>query len=197
MPLPPLGRLRLRPRAMTPQPSFFDDIHTHGRTGARVLTSVTPDFIIDTEPGTAWYSIGIHPWDTETMPDDAVFDRLEALAADPRVAAIGEAGLDALHGGPADVQEAVFRRQAAIAEATGKFFIIHCVRRYGRLMELKNELQPTVPWIIHGFRGKRELARQLLAAGFGISIGKADPHAIREAFPDTHFYSETDMYAPT
>lgn len=181
---------------MTPPPAFFNDIHTHGRTGARMLTSVTPGFTIDTEPGTAWYSAGIHPWDTDEMPPDEVFGRLRAMAADPRVAAIGEAGLDALRGGTSDIQEEVFRRQAAIADETGKFMVIHCVRRFGRLMELKREINPAVPWIIHGFRGKRELARQLLDAGFGISIGSADPHGIKDAFPDTVFYSETDTDAP-
>lgn len=178
---------------MTPGPGFFYDIHTHGRTGPRMLTSVSPGEPMTAEQGAGWYSVGIHPWDTATTPTESDYDRLARLAADPRVAAIGETGLDALRGAPASVQEEVFRRHVELSERLGKFLIIHCVRRYGRIMELKRELRPSQPWIIHGFRGKPELARQLVAAGFGISLGVDAPAGLREALPEVRFYAETDM----
>lgn len=72
--------------------------------------------------------------------------------------------------------------------------MIHCVRRYGRIMELKRELNPSVRWIIHGFCGKPELARQLIAAGFGLSLRRECPREteLRDTFPNTYFFSETD-----
>lgn len=153
-----------------------------------MLTSVSPGYSIDTKPGEAWYSAGIHPWDTLTPPVEAEWQALDTLAADPRVAAIGECGLDAMRGGPQEVQEEIFRRQAALAERVGKFLIIHCVRRYGRLMELHRELRPGQPWIVHGFRGKPELARQLLREGIQISLPPDSP--LRPLFPDA--FHETD-----
>lgn len=180
--------MRLRPRAMTPAPDFFENIHAHGITGSRVLTSVSPGYKISTTPGEAWYSAGIHPWDTAAVAAEADWQALETLAADPRVAAIGECGLDALRGGSQEVQEKIFRRQADLAERVGKFMIIHCVRRYGLLMELHRELRPSQPWIVHGFRGKPELARQLLREGIQISLPPDSP--LRPLFPGA--YHETD-----
>lgn len=179
---------------MTPAPEHFDDIHAHSRTGERILTSARPSEMPAHPSADAWYSVGIHPWDTGSPIPDSEWSLLEALATHPKVAAIGEAGLDAIHGGDQATQEAVFRRQAALAEKCGKFLMIHCVRRYGRLMELKRELNPSVRWIIHGFCGKTELARQLLAAGFELSLrtGCRRENELREAFPNTKFFSETD-----
>lgn len=174
----------------TPPPEFFDDIHIHGLTGPRRLTSVPPGTAINTAPGEAWYSVGVHPWETATPLSEADWQTMERMARDPRVAAVGECGLDALRGGTAAQQEAIFTRQAAIADATGKFMIIHCVRRYGRLMELKKLLKPSVRWVIHGFRGKPELARQLNAAGFGLSVASDSP--LPALLPHIHFFHETD-----
>lgn len=145
-------------------------------------------------PDNAFYSVGIHPWDTDRpIPTDA-WEQLSALAHEPYVAAIGEAGLDALRGGDAATQEEIFLRQAALAEETGKFLVIHCVRRYGRLMELKAAVKPSVRWIIHGFCGKTELARQLIAAGFELSLRPGCPREkeLREAIPNVRFFAETD-----
>ena len=178
---------------MTPAPEYFDDIHIHGRTGARMLTSISPDDEIRTAPGEAWYSVGIHPWNTAEAPDELTWSRLGAIASDPRVAAIGECGLDALRGGGSELQEEIFLRQAELAERTGKFMVLHCVRRYGRLMELRKAFKPRQRWIIHGFRGKPELARQLLAAGFELSIHRDTGEALRSALPEYHFFSETDV----
>lgn len=189
-----MGRLRLRSRTMTPEPEYFDDIHAHTRTGERILTSVRPaEMPAHPEPGT-WYSVGIHPWDTSEPISDRDWTLIETLASHPQVAAIGEAGLDAVRGGDRATQEAVFRRQAALAEKYSKFLMIHCVRRYGRIMELKRELNPSVRWIIHGFCGKPELARQLIAAGFGLSLRRECPREteLRDTFPNTYFFSETD-----
>ena len=190
-PLSSMGRKRLRSRAMIPDLHSFNDIHTHGRTGPGVVCSIEPDEPMDGVPGSAWYSVGIHPWSTGHEVPEELFARLEAMVADGRVVAVGEAGLDALRGGPAQRQEAVFMRQAAIAEKTGKPLVVHCVRRYGRLMELHKAFAPRQLWIVHGVRGKPELARQLSAAGIGISLGKPDP-AVEAVVPPSLLFRETD-----
>lgn len=176
---------------MNPDLHSFDDIHTHGRTGPRMVCSIEPGDEMTGTLGSAWYSVGIHPWSTTAEIPESLFQKLREIAADPRVVAIGEAGLDALRGGPADRQNDVFIRQIAISETLQKPLIVHCVRRYGRLLELHKELSPRQLWIVHGFRGKPELARQLAAAGLAISL--ADPRPDIEAVvPQSLLFRETD-----
>ena len=64
------------------------------------------------------------------------------------------------------LQETVFIRQAKMADAAGKPLIVHLVKATDALLRLKKELKPRVPWIIHGFRGKAQLAEELLRHGF-------------------------------
>jgi TatD DNase family protein len=40
------------------------------------------------------------------------------------------------------------------------------------LLEIKKQLKPKQLWIVHGFRGKPELARQLLKSDCAISYGE-------------------------
>ena len=189
--LPSLGWLRLRPRAMIPDLHSFADIHCHTSVGPDRVTSISPECEITTEQGSAWYSVGIHPWDTDSPVGDELFSRLEELAYDDRVVAIGECGLDALRGGDEKVQEDVFIRQIDIAQRVGKPLIIHCVRRVGELLKFR-KLYPKGLWIYHGFRGKPETARQLAAAGIAISIGPATSREKYASIPDELIFTETD-----
>lgn len=170
----------------------FANIHAHGITGLDIITSIEPDFDIITAYGDAWYSVGIHPWSTDKEIAPEVFERLKVMAADSRVVAIGEAGLDKNRGGEQNVQEQIFRFHTVLAEEMIKPLIIHCVGRYGRIMELKCDISPSQPWVIHGFTGKPELARQLLAAGFYISLGQRSNPDLRSLIPDDRRFEESD-----
>lgn len=169
----------------------FADIHSHTRIAPDTVCSVEPGASMPGAYGEAWYSVGIHPWSTDTPVAATTMEELATLADDPRVVAIGEAGLDALRGGPQDYQEEIFLHQAALAERVGKPLIIHCVRRYGRLLELHRSLRPSVQWVVHGFSGKSELARQLAAAGIGISLRTPRPE-IEAVVPPHLLFHETD-----
>ncbi len=169
----------------------FADIHAHTRIAPDTICSVEPGAPMPGAYGEAWYSVGIHPWSTDRPVSDETLAALDELAADPRVIAIGEAGLDALRGGPQDYQEKIFLHQAALAERTGKPLVVHCVRRYGRLLELHRQLRPSQLWVVHGFSGKPELARQLTAAGIGISLRSPRP-GIEALVPTTLLFHETD-----
>lgn len=170
----------------------FANIHAHGITGPEIITSIEPNIDITTAYGDAWYSVGVHPWSTDKKIAPEVFERLKVMAADSRVVAIGETGLDKNRGGDSAVQEQIFRFHAVLAEEMIKPLIVHCVGRYGRLMELKHEISPTQSWIIHGFTGKPELARQLLAAGFYISLGLRSNPNLRSLIPEDRRFEETD-----
>jgi TatD DNase family protein len=116
------------------------------------------------------YSVGIHPWKTA----DVMADRLQALAAVARheqVVAIGETGLDALRGAPLNVQWDIFNRHIELAEALGKPLIVHMVRTSQQVLKAWRESGRAVAWVIHGMRGKPQVARPLLDAGFYLSFG--------------------------
>ncbi|MDE7377094.1 MAG: TatD family hydrolase, partial [Muribaculaceae bacterium] len=142
----------------------YSDVHTHRLdAGLDAIINLPLDSIDSIPADGRSYSVGVHPWDAEAQVD---WERLRQAASLPQVVAIGECGLDALRGPALDVQEPVFVRQARLAEELGKPLIVHCVRAYGRLMELRRALSPSQPWLVHGFRGKPELARQLAALCF-------------------------------
>lgn len=168
----------------------YSDVHTHRLdAGSSAIINLPLDAGVETiEPGCS-YSVGVHPWDADREVDWA---RLRRLAVHPQVVAIGEVGFDALRGPSLDAQEPVFVRQARLAEELGKPLIIHCVRAYGRLMELRRELKPHQPWLVHGFRGKPELARQLISLGFEISLGSKFNPAVPSAVPAHLLHRETD-----
>ena len=157
----------------------FRDIHTHGAPSSDAVVNLRPGGSV-VEGG--YFSAGIHPWDTPC--GEEAFKWLESIACESHVVAIGECGLDALRGAQLAEQETVFIRQARLAEALEKPLIIHCVRAWHRLLALRPQLPDNVRLIVHGFRGKPALARQLLAAGFDLSFGE-------------HFNSESFSLTPS
>ncbi|MDR0750410.1 MAG: TatD family hydrolase [Tannerellaceae bacterium] len=135
-------------------------------------------------------SAGIHPWYMEDVAEQ--MKQLQYIAALPGVVAIGEAGLDRLTGIPIDIQQDVFARQARLAEALQKPFIIHCVKAWEELMAVKKQIKPKTAWIIHGFRGKPDMAEQLVHQGFYLSFGAYfNPASLPIAYPG-HILTETD-----
>lgn len=183
----------------TPDLHSFRDIHTHlAPTGDEAVLCLSPEE--EAPEGSPWRSYGIHPWDT-LRPREELYSRLaalELLAPLHATVAIGECGIDALKGNTIEEQAYWFEQQALVAEKFHKPLIIHCVRAFNEIMALHKKLKTKQLWIIHGFRGKPELARQLLAAGFGLSFGKKfNPAALeytRTHFPDRLFH-ESDGQA--
>ena len=138
---------------LCPMPCF--DIHTH--LIAPCQEQAIASCSVGTEPmdgKAAYFSVGIHPWHLTESDADRLLKLLEQQLQDDRVVALGEAGLDRLRGCSLDVQISVFRREIALAEAYRLPMVIHCVKAFNELIQLKKELRPRQPWIIHGFRGK-------------------------------------------
>lgn len=157
------------------------DIHTHDAARRNAIVNLP---LLAGIPQEGIFSAGIHPWDTDRAGHQAE-EWLEKAAFSPAVAAIGETGLDGLRGGPAERQMALLRLHAVLAEAAHKPMIIHNVRGTDHIVALHRELRPTQPWIIHGFRGKPQLARQLVREGFFLSLGERfNPDAAAEVPPE-------------
>lgn len=171
------------------------DIHTHhlpAQPGAAIVNCF-PETFAPREGG--WYSVGMHPWHVTRMPDEEQLSVWKELAGHPQVLAVGEAGLDKLAEAPLALQQEVFIRQARLAEETGKPLVIHAVKAADELLLAKRTLQPSVPWLIHGFRGKAALAAVYLKHGFHLSFGERYQEEALRAVPADRLFIETDESA--
>lgn len=139
------------------------------------------------------YSVGIHPWDTVEEVTEEEWQELERLAADPRVVAIGECGIDLTpHGGPLFRQLQVFKRQIELSEKFGKPIIVHNVKGDDIIIGARKDLKPAQPWAIHGFRRKPEVARMLLRSGCYLSFGPEYNVEALRITPKDRILIETD-----
>lgn len=170
----------------------YCDVHTH-RSSIHSEDLTIVNIIIgikeQCEPS-SFRSYGIHPWYIYDVLEQ--LEELRTSVSNAGVVAIGEAGLDKLAEASMEVQLEVFSRQARLAEEVGKPLIIHCVKAWPELIAVRKAVSPHMPWIVHGFRGNGELAKQLVRQGFFLSFGsRFNPEALQAAWSGTVF-AETD-----
>jgi len=177
----------------------FYDVHTHqiflednDDPYHSCIFDVSPlEFEVAKEPYDRHaFSCGIHPWYSEDSDTQMAY--LNEIAPNPRIIAIGETGLDRLKGPSFEVQTAVFKKHIALSEKLGKPVIIHCVKAWEELMQVRRETRPTQPWIIHGYRGRPELTKQLIKEGFLFSIGDNINVESMQLIPIDSLFCETD-----
>lgn len=128
------------------------------------------------------YSAGLLPLYEGSW--EKAFKVLATLAEHPQVIAIGECGFDKRSSMTIEMQTYWFERQLLLSEKQQKPVIIHCVHAWQQLLETHHRIPATVERIVHAFRGKPELARQLLNAGLTLSFGpKFNAEALRYCPP--------------
>lgn len=138
------------------------------------------------------YSAGIHPWWTADEDVSGLFEGVSHWAAHPQVVAVGECGIDKLRGASMEEQLRWFACQAELAERFEKPIVVHCVKAFDLLVRMHRELSPRVLWVVHGFRGKPELAQMLLREGMHLSYGKFYNRESYRATPEACRHHETD-----
>ena len=109
---------------------------------------------------------GIHPENCAGF-QDADLAALRQLLAQPKVAAIGEIGLDYYweENPPRDFQQMVFRKQLTLAEELDLPVIVHDREAHGDSLSIIREL-PAVTGVFHCFSGSPEMAEELLKRGW-------------------------------
>lgn len=156
-----------------PDKSDYINFHDHGSLTREGIFSIDNIMVHEgrtpsNEKGIA-HSVGAHPW----FLNDDNFERhlltVRDMSLFQNVVAIGETGFDKLKGPDIKLQHKAFVRHFEIAEDLQKPLIIHCVKGWPEIIEAKKNLKPTTPWVIHGFKGKKELAHQLCDKGFYLS----------------------------
>ena len=110
--------------------------------------------------------------------------------------AVGETGLDFVHGPSREVQTEALRAQLRLARERELPVVLHCVRAFEPLIRELAACEPRAV-IFHGFIGSPEQARRALAKGYFLSFGErafASPktlESLRET-PLSQLFLETD-----
>ncbi|PZP22905.1 TatD family hydrolase [Pseudomonas kuykendallii] len=115
-------------------------------------------------------SVGVHPLDLQPGAAPAL-DWLLAELEHPRVAAIGETGLD-YHYEPeaAELQRQAFRLHLQAAQITGKPVIVHTREARADTLALLREAALPQAGVLHCFTEDWEMAKAALDIGFYISL---------------------------
>lgn len=149
---------------------MYIDIHTHKRTEDSQLSIYNLPWGSTCEA--MLYSIGVHPWDVETVSSDEVIPVLESNSENNSFQALGEIGLDRLHKHSWELQLLFFELQLRWANENNYPVIIHCVKAFSDVMGVLKIIQPCVPLIFHDFSGNSSIVKQLLKWNSFFSIGK-------------------------
>ncbi|BDD01790.1 TatD family hydrolase (plasmid) [Persicobacter psychrovividus] len=139
-------------------------------------------------------SVGFHPLQFQQTPKPSL--QLSAFD-DPRVLMIGECGIDYRYEVDVKTQTLIFEEQLDIAKQLRKPVVIHQVKAYADLLRLRKQRPSSLKMVIHGFRGKKILADQLIQAGFYLSFGAhlLETDQLQQTFgelPIDRLFLETD-----
>lgn len=142
-----------------------------------IATVVTVGDTVDSSRWCAWAAsvneavhaaVAVHP---NEVGDGVDWDALGELAAQPRVRAVGETGLD-YHWGRVDpaVQQEAFRRHIALAKQVGKALVIHDRDAHADILRVLAEEGAPEHTVFHCFSGDAAMARECVAAGYVLSF---------------------------
>jgi TatD DNase family protein len=148
-------------------------------------------------------AVGVHPH-FSAAATAAEWDELAELAADARVVAVGEIGLDFHRDlSPRDAQRAALIRQLAMAATVGKPVLVHDREAHDEvrsaLLGWAGPGEGRLRGVLHCFSGDAELAQDLVAGGYLISFAlpvsfssARGPRAAAAALPEGSYLVETD-----
>ena len=115
-------------------------------------------------------TVGVHPSETGELCE-ADIEELKRLAANPKVRAIGEIGLDYHYHDDVEpsIQKKWFARQLKLAKELDMPVIIHDRESKGECLEILKEHKIS-NGVVHCFSGSAETAREILNLGMMISF---------------------------
>lgn len=182
---------------------YLFDVHTHHENLSKChlddseiisILNIYPSDIYDKDlkNNSTYFSAGLHPWYLDNDADKQL-KILESIIRNERLVAIGECGLDKLRGVDMEIQKDIFRKQIELSEKYHKPLIIHCVKAWDELIEIRKGYRTHEEWIIHGFRGKVEQMHQLSDLGFKFSYGFYSNLQAVKATPINSLFCETDQ----
>ncbi len=172
----------------------FVNIHTHkhiDNNESVEIINIDVDDVVNVDVS-LFYSLGIHPWDAETRKlEESCFQNFKA---------IGECGLDRACDSDFEIQKSLFLKQIEMSEKYMKPMIIHAVRTYPDIIAIRKATKARQAWIIHGFQGNEQSAKQLLRHdGIFLSLGEvlfkneSKARRLLQVIPLERMFFETDI----
>jgi len=146
-----------------------------------------------------WATVGLHPH-AATDRSDQLMSRLEELASDVRVVAVGEAGLDYHYDhSPRDVQRDVFAEQIRLAKRCDKTLVIHTREAWDDTFAILEREGLPERTVFHCWSGDATHAHRAVALGAVLSFSgtvtfanASDLRAAAAAVPIERIVVETD-----
>lgn len=170
------------------------DFHTHlhnieryrGDSTVIAVRSLMPDE--ETDDRSDLFTVGIHPMDEQRYadPEGLLLRRIDELGE--RFLGIGECGWDRRSSWSMEEQTALVRRHILLADRLACPLILHVVGGWHLLLR-ERRAHPEGVWVVHGFRGKPALLRQLEEAHIEVSL---HPQYRWEEVPKRPFFLESD-----
>jgi TatD DNase family protein len=144
-------------------------------------------------------AVALHPTRTAAVTDGDLAE-IERLAADPRVVAVGETGLDHYWDhSPHDAQERAFRWHIDLAKRLGKPLMIHDRDAHADVLRVLDEEGAPAAVVFHCFSGDAAMARTCVDAGYLLSFAgpvtfknAAGLRAAAALVPEAQLLVETD-----
>lgn len=150
----------------------YFDVHTHIISLDKKVVSILNTYPNSTD-FTKPFSIGIHPWFINGEKVEEALLMVEETLQHKNCFAVGECGLDKMIKADFEIQKYIFRKQILLSEKYQKPLLIHCVKAYSEIINLKKEIKPKQNWILHGFNKNLQVAQSLLKNGIIVSFGAA------------------------
>lgn len=184
--------------------TLLSELPEHGiglavNVGASIKTSENTLELIHRYPH-LYGAIGVHPSETAELTEEKL-QWLRESAADPKVVAIGEIGLDYYWEEPEhDIQKHWFVRQLQLAREVKLPVIIHSRDAAKDTLDLmKAEHSEEIGGVIHCYSYSVEMAREYLNMGYYLGIGgvltfknSKKLKEVVEYMPMDHMVLETD-----
>lgn len=142
--------------------------------GTDVKSSLYAVKLAEKHEGKIFAAAGFHPADCGKFEFDE--EPYEELAANSRIIAIGETGLDFYHEkNPAgrQKQKEIFKKHIDLAVKYGKPLIIHCREAYPDMLKILREAKkeyPNLKGVNHFFSGNESDLEEVLALDFFVSF---------------------------
>lgn len=142
---------------------------------------------------------GAHPHQADGYSPE-IEKRLLAFLDRPRVFALGEVGLDFHYDlSRRENQEAVFRRQVAIARERSLPLVIHSRKAEALVLKILEQEKFAAPVVFHCYTGERTTATEIIARGYFLSFSgiitfkkAGELREIVAKTPLEQLFSETD-----
>ena len=143
-------------------------------------------------------AVGVHPGELDDVTEQN-FGLLQQWAADDKVVAIGELGLDYHYAdsAPRELQLYWLRKQLELANELKLPVIFHDRDAHADTLDILREFRPK--GVVHCFSGSAEMAQEVVALGMYIGLGGAvtfknakKPLAVAASVPLDRLVLETD-----